>query len=216
MAKNSILLIGLGYFGRKVAEKLSAYHQDVMAVDAEEERVNDCLSFVTNGRIGDTTNPEFVKSLGVRDYDLCIVTIGDDFLSSLQTTSLLKEEGARYVVSRASSDMQEKFLLRNGADQVIFPEKTYAEWTAVRYAANHIFDYIPLEDGYAIMEIEMPPRWVGKTIRSLNVRTEYRLNVIACKRDGVMRPNFNPDEVLDDRDQLLVMGRSADIRKCFR
>ena len=119
----SILLVGLGRFGRHIAEKLNALNHQVMAVDRREGRVDAILPFVTNAQIGDSTNPDFLTSLGIRNFDFCIVAIGDDFQSSLETTSLLKELGAKLVVSRAASDVHAKFLLRNGADEIIYPEK---------------------------------------------------------------------------------------------
>ena len=138
----TVLLVGLGRFGRHIAMKLNELHHQVMAVDKNEERVEALLPYVTNAQIGDSTNEEFLKSLGVRNFDLCIVTIGSDFQSSLETTSLLKELGAKLVVSRAARDVQAKFLLRNGADEVVYPEKQIAKWTAIRYSADHILDYI--------------------------------------------------------------------------
>lgn len=119
----SILLIGLGRFGRHIAMKLDELHHQVMAVDQEESRVEAALPYVTNGQIGDGTNVDFLRSLGVRNFDVCIVAIGDDFQSSLETTSLLKELGAKMVVSRAASDVHAKFLLKNGADEVVLPRK---------------------------------------------------------------------------------------------
>ena len=120
----SILLIGLGRFGKHVAQKLYELKHQVMAVDMIEERVNEVLPYVTNAQIGDGTNEEFLSSLGVRNFDVCIVAIGDNFQSSLETTSLLKELGAKMVVSRAARDVHAKFLLRNGADEIVYPEKT--------------------------------------------------------------------------------------------
>lgn len=121
----SILLIGLGRFGRHIAENLYELKHQVMAVDKKEDRVNAVLDFVTNAVIGDSTNEEFLKSLGVGNYDICMVCIGDDFQSSLETTSLLKELGAKKVVSRAARDVHAKFLLRNGADEVVYPEDSW-------------------------------------------------------------------------------------------
>ena len=134
----SILLIGLGRFGRHIAMHLDQLGHQVMAVDNSDERAEDVLPIVTNAQIGDSTNEEFLESLGVRNYDVCIVAIGHDFQSSLETTSLLKDMGAKMVVSRATTDVQEKFLLRNGADEVIYPEKQLAKWAAIRYSTDHI------------------------------------------------------------------------------
>lgn len=129
----SILLIGLGRFGRHIAEELNKLGHEVMAVDENEDRVNAVLSIVTNAQIGDSTNAEFLEALGVRNFDVCIVAISGNFQSSLETTSLLKELGAKMVVSRAERDVQAKFLLRNGADEVLYPEKQLAKWAAIRY-----------------------------------------------------------------------------------
>lgn len=123
----SVLLIGLGRFGKHIAMELKALNHQVMAVDTREERVEEVLPYVTSAQIGDSTNEEFLSSLGVRNFDVCIVAIGNDFQSSLETTSLLKELGARMVVSRAARDVQAKFLLRNGADEVVYPERQLAD-----------------------------------------------------------------------------------------
>ena len=140
--KKSVLLIGLGRYGTHVARELSELNHDVLAVDRNEERINGAMQYVTSAQIGDSTNEEFLRSLGVDNFDVCIVTIGKDFQSSLETTSLLKELGGKLVVSRASADVQEKFLLRNGADEVVYPEKQLAKWTSIRYTAEHILDYV--------------------------------------------------------------------------
>ena len=136
----SILLIGLGRFGKHIALHLNHLGHQVMAVDTSEERVEAVLPLVTNAQIGDSTNADFFESLGVRNYDVCIVAIGSNFQSSLETTSLLSELGARFVVSRAATDVQEKFLLRNGANEVVYPEKQVAKWASIRYADDHILD----------------------------------------------------------------------------
>lgn len=119
----SVLLIGLGRFGRHIAMKLDELHHQVMVVDKEERRVEAVLPYVTNAQIGDGTNENFLCSLGVRNFDVCIVAIGDNFQNSLETTSLLKELGAKMVVSRVARDVHAKFLLRNGADEVVYPER---------------------------------------------------------------------------------------------
>ena len=154
--KKNVLLIGAGRFGKHMAMQLNQLGHQVMAVDTDENRINDVMNIVTNAQIGDSTNAEFLKSLGVGNFDVCMVTIGDSFQNSLETTSLLKELGARYVVSRAERDVQEKFLLRNGADAVVYPEKHEAKWAAIRYTADHILDLIQLDNTHAILEVEVP------------------------------------------------------------
>ena len=150
----NVLLIGLGRFGRHMAMDLNRLGHQVMAVDLNEERIDDILPYVTNAQIGDSTNEQFIRSLGVNNYDLCIVAIGNNFQSSLETTSLLKELGAQKVISRAERDVQAKFLLRNGADNVVYPEKQVAEWAAIRFTADHILDFIEVDDLHANCEIQ--------------------------------------------------------------
>ena len=166
----SILLIGLGRFGRHIAMKLDELNHEVMAVDKDENRVNAALPYVTNAQIGDATNEGFMESLGVNNFDVCIVAIGDNFQSSLEATSLLSDLGAKMVVSRAARDVHAKFLLRNGANEVIYPEKQIAQWAAIRYSADHIFDYIELDEEHAIFEISVPENWIGKTVGQLDIQ----------------------------------------------
>lgn len=211
----SILLVGLGRFGRHIAKKLDELHHQVMAVDIDEKRVEAALPYVTNAQIGDATDEDFVRSLGVRNFDVCIVAIGDNFQSSLETTSLLKELGAGFVVARAARDRQKKFLLKNGADEVIYPERQLGEWTAIRYSSDHIFDYVELDDEYAIFEVSVPREWYGKTIGELDVRNRYNINIMALKSDGKLRMNIMSDTALPPDDTLLVLGRMKDVQKCF-
>ena len=211
----SILLIGLGRFGRHVAMKLHELGHQVMAVDRQEQRVDAVLPYVTNAQIGDSTDEEFLSSLGVRNYDVCIVGIGDDFQGSLETTSLLKELGAKCVVSRAARDRHAKFLLRNGADEIVYPEKQLATWTAIRYTADHIMDYIELNNEYAIFEVTIPKEWKGKTIENLDIRRRYNINIMAIKENGRMNMNVAPDMVLTESETMLVLGKNRDIQKCF-
>ena len=212
----NILLIGAGRFGRHIAIQLSQLGHQVMAVDISEDRINDVLPFVTNAQIGDSTDAEFLKSLGIGNYDVCIVTIGGSFQNSLETTSLLKELGAKCVVSRAERDVQEKFLLRNGADHVVYPEKQLAKWAAIRYSSEHILDYIELQDDHAIMEVTIPPEWVDRTIGEINIRKKYNINILALKKDGKLDMSITPDTQLCRDESMLVLGKYASIQKCFR
>ncbi|MCI8898022.1 MAG: TrkA family potassium uptake protein [Lachnospiraceae bacterium] len=211
----SILLVGLGRFGRHIAEKLNSLNHQVMAVDRREGRVDAILPFVTNAQIGDSTNPDFLVSLGIRNFDFCIVAIGDDFQSSLETTSLLKELGAKLVVSRAASDVHAKFLLKNGADEIIYPEKQLADWVAIRYSADHIFDYIELDDDHAIFEVQVPGEWMGKTVGELDVRKKYNINIMGLKENGKMNLTVTPDTRITDRQTMLVLGTMKQIQKVF-
>ncbi len=211
----SILLIGLGRFGRHIAIKLDELNHQVMALDKNESRVEAVLPYVRNAQIGDATNEDFIRSLGVRNFDVCIVAIGDNFQSSLEATSLLKELGAKMVVSRAARDVHAKFLLRNGADEVVYPEKQLASWTAIRYSADHIFDYVELDEKHGIFEISIPDAWVGKTVGKLDIRKRYNVNIMALRCQGVLDMNISPDTVLEEYQTMLVLGNIKNIQKQF-
>lgn len=211
----SILLIGLGRFGRHIAIKLDELNHQVMAVDNNESRVEAVLPYVRNAQIGDATNEDFIRSLGVRNFDVCIVAIGDNFQSSLETTSLLKELGAKMVVSRAARDVHAKFLLRNGADEVVYPEKQLASWTAIRYSADHIFDYVELDEEHGIFEISVPDAWIGKTVGELDIRKKYNVNIMALRCNGVLDMNIASETLLGDDQTMLVLGNIKNIQKQF-
>lgn len=213
--KKSILLIGVGRFGKYIAEQLNALGHDVMAVDNDESRINDILPLVTGAQIGDSTNEAFLRSLGVADYDVAIVTIGSNFQSSLETTSLLKELGAPFVVSRAERDGQAKFLLRNGADEIVYPEQQVARWAAIRYSADHILDYIELDGNHAIFEVTVPEEWVGKTVLEIDIRRKYNINIMGMKKNGRLDLMVTPDAKLSADKTLLVLGDYRAMQKCF-
>ena len=211
----SILLIGLGRFGRHIAIKLDELNHQVMAVDNNESRVEAVLPYVRNAQIGDATNEDFIRSLGVRNFDVCFVAFGDNFQSSLETTSLLKELGAKMVVSRAARDVHAKFLLRNGADEVVYPEKQLASWTAIRYSADHIFDYVELDEEHGIFEISIPDAWIGKTVGELDIRKKYNVNIMALRCNGVLDMNIASETLLGDDQTMLVLGNIKNIQKQF-
>ncbi len=212
----SVLLIGLGRFGRHLAIQLNQLGHEIMAVDHDEQRINEVMEYVTNAQIGDSTNPQYLASLGIRNFDVCIVTISNDFQSSLETTYLLKEMGAKLVVSRAERDGQAKFLLRNGADEVIYPEKQVAGWAAIRYTSDHILDYIELDEDHAIFEVSVPEGWLGKSVGQIDIRKKYNINIMAVKQNGKMNVSVTPDTVLTADKTMLVLGEYKALQKCFR
>ena len=211
----SVLLIGLGRFGQNVASKLNELGHEIMAVDRNEERVESILPIVTNAQIGDSSNPDFLRTLGVGNFDVCIVAIAHDFQSSIETTTLLKDMGAKLVVARAESDVQQRILLRNGADQVVFPEAQMARWTAIRYSSDYILDYIPLDNQYSFFEVKIPTRWVGKTIGALDIRRTNGINIMALKRNGRLDMNISAATVLPDDCTMLVLGKTNELLRSF-
>lgn len=212
----SVLIIGMGRFGRHAAMKLNELGHQVMCIDRDEESINAVLPYATDAQIGDGTDEDFLLSLGVRNFDVCIVAIGDNFQASLETTCLLKDLGAPFVVARASRDVHAKFLLRNGADRVVYPEKQLANWTAIRYSSDHIFDYIELEGDYAIFEVDIPKSWWGKTVGELNIRKTHGINIMAFKCSCGMNMDINSETVFSHDCTMLVLGKYKDIQKCFK
>lgn len=209
----SVLLIGLGRFGKHMAMKLNEQKHEVLAIDNNEGRVNDVLPYVTHAQIGDSTNEAFIESLGVRNFDLCVVAIGDDFQASLETTALLKDNGAPFVLARASREVHAKFLLRNGADDVIYPEKETAIRAAVTYSADNVFDYIELTPEYSIYEVSVPACWIGKSIIQLSVRSKYHISILAIKQEERLNPLPRPEYVFQNGDAVFVLGEEKDIQK---
>ncbi len=211
----TVLIIGVGQFGSMIAKRMEELRCEVMAVDISEERINEIMPYVTNAGIGDSTSEEFLRSLGVGNYDVCIVALGGLFQSSLETTSLLRELGAKKVVSRATNDLQMKFLLRNGADEVVYPEKQMAVRIATKYASDSILDFIHLDNNYAIYELKIPKEWFGKTLSQIDIRKKYKVNILTLKRGSeVFIPA--PDTVMQTDDIAFVIGEVRDILKCFK
>ena len=212
----TVLLIGLGRFGRHVARRLYDLDHQVLAVDSNEDCVNRVLPFVTGAQIGDSTNPTFLAALGVKEFDVCIVAIGDDFQSSLETVALLKELGARKVIARAATGTQEKFLLRNGADEVVYPEKQLASWVAVRCTSDHLLDYIELDGDYSLYELAVPERWEGKTLLELDLRKKYGINVLGIRKNGKLDMNVRPEAEFGKDMSVLLLGNDRSVQRCFR
>ena len=210
----SVLVIGAGQFGTHIAQRMEELRCEVMVVDINEDCINDILPYVTDAKIGDGTNEEFLRSLGIDNFDVCFVTLGRHFQTSLETTSLLSELGAKKVISRATNDVQMKFLLRNGADEVVYPEKQMAYRIATKYASDNILDLFHLEKDYFIYELEVPKDWYGKTIVQIDIRKKYNINLLTIKRHGeVLIPSAST--VIHPADVAFVLGELRDIQKAL-
>jgi len=210
----SVLIIGAGQFGIHIAKRMGKMRCEIMAIDNSEERINAILPYVTNAQIGDSTNMDFVRSLGIPDYDVCIVTISDSFQNSLETTALLRELGARKIISRAQNDVQEKFLLRNGADETVYPEKQTANRLAIKESSDDILDVFQIDHDVNIYEVRMPKAWIGKTIAELDIRKKHHLNIIAVRTPEQLVVPM-PDMELYAEDDLLIIGNIKDVKKYF-
>lgn len=212
----SILIIGMGRFGRHLCQNLAALGNQIMIVDQKEENLEELLPHVVSAKIGDCTSEIVLKSLGISNFDLCFVCIGTNFQSSLEITSLVKELGGRYVISKASRDIQAKFLLRNGADEVIYPDRDIAEKMAMKYSADHVFDYIELTDEFGIYEIPPLPEWIGQTIKDLSIRNRYHISILAIKEEGETKLMPNAEYIVNKKEHLMVIGKKCDINKILK
>ena len=209
----SFLIIGMGHFGHHLCRSLAETDCEIMIVDQNEEALEDMLPYVVSAKIGDCTNIDVLKTFDIPSFDTCFVCIGENFQNSLEITNQLKECGAKKVISKADRDIQEKFLLRNGADEVIYPEKNMAERYAVTESSEHIFNFINLGSDYSIYEIDVLDRWVGKTVKELNFRVKYNLAVLATKKDGEVKPVISGDRRFEKGEHLLVLGKEEDVHK---
>lgn len=213
----SVLIIGMGRFGNHLCRKMIELKNQVMIVDTDEEKLSAMLPFVTSAKIGDCTNLDVMKSIGVGNFDLCFVCIGTNFQSSLEITSLLKENGAKYVISKATRDIQAKFLLRNGADEVIYPDRDMAEKVAVQYSADNVFDYIELDEEFSVYEIPVLKEWIGKSIKDINIRAKYRINILGTKKQGEkMQLMPGADYVFGQEEHLMVIGKQEDVNRILK
>ena len=211
MAK-SVLLIGLGRFGYHMAERMQELKDEVLGVDIDEDKVEQCLSCLTRAQIADATDENFIRTLGVRNFDVCVVAIGDNFQASLEVTALLKDFGAQFVVSRAAGEIHAKFLLRNGADQVIYPERDMARHAAVKYSANHVLDFFQLTPEYAIYEISAPKEWMGKSIEELQVRRKHHVNILAVRVGETVDPVVSPAYRFTGQESIFILGASKEVK----
>lgn len=209
----SILIIGMGRTGRHLAGKLQELGNEVMIVDKDPEIIEALSDRFTDASACDCTNSMIIEALGVDNFDLCFVTIGEDFQGSLVVTSLLKQYGARLIVSTAKQDIQADLLKKIGADEIVRPEQEIAEKLAVRYSADNILDFIPLTAEYSIYELPVPSPWVGHTLAELNVRRKYQVNIIAVKRGMALDPNVAPDYRFSPEDHVVLIGKSDDVFK---
>ncbi len=216
LRKKSVLIIGIGRFGRYLACKFAELGNEVMVVDQSEEKVNNLLSVVTSAQIGDCTNVDVLRSFGVSDFDICFVCIGSNFQSSIEITYQLKELGAPYVIAKTNREMHEKFLLRNGADEVVYPEKESANKAAVRLSANNVFDYIELTPEYCIFEIPPLDSWIGKTIAEVAVRVKYKVNILATKEENEVHPLPGADHIFKEKEHLIVAGNRQDLNNLLK
>lgn len=211
----SILIIGLGRFGSHICMILHDMGHKILVVDTSEERVQKMLPYATNGLVADSTDKSFLESLGIPNFDICLVTIGDDFQSSMETTALLKDLGAKLVVSRASRGIHEKLLRRCGADVTVYPEKQTAFLTALRYGSDSLFEYFIISKDYAVCEVAIPQAWIGKTVGDLNIRKNYHINILALKKGEELTAEITPQTVFTEDHTILILGKKETLEQFY-
>lgn len=212
----SFLIIGMGTLGHHLFWELNKRNCEIMVADIDASALEDVVHQAVSSRVGDCKNIEMLKTLGVEDFDACFVCLNDYFLDCLEITDLLKELGAKKVYSAANRSIEEKFLLKSGADRIIFPERDIARRIAGIESAQNIFDFISLSDEYSIFEIEPNPKWIGKTVLELDFRNRYKLNIIAIKADDEVNPIFRNDYVFKPDEHLLVLGHADDLKAAMK
>jgi trk system potassium uptake protein TrkA len=209
----SVLIIGMGTLGRHLARKMTEFGNEVMIVDKDEDIIQEMAQEISNAIVGDCAAEGVLRSLGVNNFDFCFVTVGEDFYAALEITAILKELGAKCVISKAKKNRQAEFLKKIGADEVFYPEEEMAESLAIKYTVDNIYDYIELTDEYSVFEMPMIKEWIGKTIVEANVRKEYGINIIAIKNGGHMNPSPEPEYVFKEGDHIIVIGKAKDVLK---
>ena len=209
----SVLLIGMGKFGRTLGEKLLEMGDEVMIVDKNEDVINSLASKYTNAFIANCMIEENLRAMDIPSFDVCVVAIGEDFQSSLEITSILKDLGAKKVISKASTEIQRKFLMRVGADEVIYPDLDIAEKLAVRLNSVNVINFIDLDAEYSIFEIALPAKWKGKKLIDVNPRKKYGMNILTVKKGDNVLYTLDGDYVFEAHDQLVVFGHTETILK---
>ncbi len=207
----SILIIGLGRFGRHMAQKFLENGHQVLAVDYREERADAAVGDIQQILIGDATDERFMETLGISNFDLAVIAIGENFQTVLEITVLLKDLGCKYIVARATRDVHKKLLLRNGADYVSYAEREVAERLAIQFGMDNIFDYVELTPEIGIYEIAVPKKWLGKSMVDLSIRTKYHVSVMATKKENQIYPLPHPNHVFESDESIMVMGTFKDV-----
>lgn len=209
----SVLIIGMGTLGKHLARKMIEFGNEVLIVDANEDIIQEMAQEIPNAIVGDCAAEGVLRSLGVGNFDYCFVTVGEDFYAALEITAILKELGAKCVISKAKRNRQAEFLKKIGADEVFYPEEEMAESLAIRYTADNIYDYIELTDEYSVYEMPILKEWIGKTIKNVDVRKLYNINIIAIKNHGDLDPSPGAEYVFKEDDHIMVIGKAEDVLK---
>lgn len=209
----NILIIGIGRLGYHIAKELNKFNAQILAVDISEPRLQKVDQYVSKTIIGDSSDLDFLRTIGINTFDECIVTISDSFQASIETVMNLKELGAKKITARASKESQNNLLLKIGADLVIYPERQLAKWTALHCGTDSIYDYMDLDNDYGIFEVNIPKEWSGKTLAELDLRKKYEINIIGIKNNNSIRVVIGPNYVLKENEKVIILAKEENIDK---
>lgn len=213
MVKKEFAVIGLGRFGGSICRALAEEGMEVMAIDSNEERVNEFSMIASHCVVGDTTDESMIKSLGIRNFDHVIVAIGENIQASILTTLILKELGVKKITVKAQNDYHEKVLRKIGADQVVHPERDMGKRIAHNMVSNNVLDYLELSDEHSIVEIVANEKLDGHTLIDLDIRAKYGINIVAIKRNNDIIVSPLAHERIQNKDILIVIGADIDINR---
>ncbi|WP_163194417.1 potassium channel family protein [Clostridium thermarum] len=213
MDKKQYVVIGLGRFGASVAKTLYSLGNDVLAIDSEESLVQEISDSVTHAVQMDATDESALRSLGIKNFDVAVVTIGSDIQASAMITLLIKELGVKYLIAKAQNELHAKLLSKIGADRVILPERDMGIRVAHNLISSNILDYIELSPDYSIAEIVSPKEWSGKSLRELNARARYGINIMAIKREDGVNIAPGADDEIQEGDIILAIGGSEELSR---
>jgi len=209
----SFAVIGIGRFGFSVAKTLCQLGHQVLAVDVNEDHIKMASSYVTHSVQADTTDERALSQLGIRNFDYVIISMGDDIRASILTTVICKEQGAKYIIAKASDDLHAKLLYKTGADKVVQPETEAGIRLAKSLVSENIIDYLDLSEEYSVHEIRVPKNWVGKTLADLDVRAKYDVTVIAVRRNADIKVTLDPNDLLLAGDIIIMIGSNKGFDK---
>lgn len=213
MSNKQFIIIGLGRFGSSIAKTLYSLGNDVLAIDKDEDVVQEIADSVTHAVQLDATDENALRSLGIRNFDVAVVTIGDNIQSSVMATLLVKELGVKYIIAKGHSDLHAKVLYKIGADRVILPEKDMGIRVAHNLVSANILDYIELSEEYSVMEIQVLKEWAGNTLKELKLRSKYGINVMAIKRGDEVNLAPSADDVIEENDIIVAIGSAEDLSR---
>ncbi|HZG18282.1 MAG TPA: TrkA family potassium uptake protein [Candidatus Bathyarchaeia archaeon] len=205
-------VIGMGRFGSSVARTLYEMDYEVMGIDEDEEKINENIHNVTHAIVADSTDEAALKEIGIRNFDVVVVSIGADIQASILTTLQLKEMGVKKIVAKAQNERHGQVLYKVGADRVVFPERDMGIRVAHNLISANVLDFIELAEDYSVAEVVVSPNLVGRNLRQLDVRAKYGVNVIAIKSGHEFNISPRPDDVIRSGDVLVVIGHNKDLK----